>query len=563
MELPCVLSRFTRGVVSPQRAVSPQRTVSLRRAVSLLLPALLPASLFGQSLEPGDVSEPLLTRAEATGFRETTRYAGVMAFVRSVAEADPRIQLTTYGYTFEGRPLPLLVVGDVDDPSPEGVRRSGKTRVYVQGGIHAGEIAGKEALLILLRELSRGEHAHWSDSLVLLVAPLFNADGNERVNLRNRRRQHGPVGGMGQRYNALGLDLNRDQMKLDGPESRSLVRLYNQYDPHVSVDLHTTNGTRHGYHLTYAPPLSPNTPRAMDAFLREEWLPAMTRGVKDETGWDFYYYGGTYWRRGSGQEQGWYTFDHRPRFVSNYIGIRNRFGVLGEAYAYATFRDRIDASYWLVVELLEFAHTRASEIRSLTREADARSRSLVGDSLALRAVHERSSEPVTILMGEVEEDRNPFTGEIMLRRTDVQNPVEMYEYGTFQPTEWARVPSAYYVSAELAEVRERLQAHGIRIRELEEARSAEVEVFTVDSVRTAEREYQGRSPQEVWGSWQIREEALEPGTVVVPMDQPLARLAFTLLEPRSDDGFVAWAFLTDVLEAGHTYPVMKASPEAR
>lgn len=499
----------------------------------------------------------LMTRAETSEYRETTRYDQVMTIVREVAARHPRIHLTTFGYTFEGRPIPLVVVGDVDDPSPEAVRRSGKTRVYVQGGIHAGEIAGKEALLILLRDLLRGEHPLWADSMVLLVAPLFNPDGNERVELDNRRRQHGPLGGMGQRYNALGLDLNRDQMKLDAPESRALVRLYTLYDPHVSIDLHTTNGTHHGYHLTYAPPLSPNTPESLDDFLRERWLPEMTRDVKEETGWDFYYYGGTYWRRGGG-EQGWYTFDHRPRFVSNYIGLRNRFGVLGEVYAYAVFRERIEASYWFVVKLLDFAHAHASTIRSLVEEADGRSP--VGDTLALRAEHQRSEEPVTILMGEVEEERNPYSGDVILRRKDVQEPVEMYEFGTFRPTERERVPEAYYFSGELDEIRELLEAHGIRTESLSEGESLTLEAFQVDSVRTAEREYQGRAPQEVWGSYRTREVTLEAGTVVVPMDQPLARVAFTLLEPRSDDGFVAWAFLTETLKEGTEYPVFRTPP---
>ncbi len=139
-------------------------------------------------------SGELLTRAERTDYEETTRYDELMAFVSEVASRNPDIHLTTFGYTSEGRALPLLVVGDVDDASPEAVRASGKTRIYVQGGIHAGEICGKEALLVLLRELSEGMHSQWAESLVLLIAPLYNADGNEQINLRNRGRQHGPDG---------------------------------------------------------------------------------------------------------------------------------------------------------------------------------------------------------------------------------------------------------------------------------------------------------------------------------------------------------------------------------
>jgi hypothetical protein len=234
-----------------------ERALLRRNRCTVLFLAVLsalPGALLAQ------VPGPLLTRAERTDFRETSRYDEVVQFVADVVEGRPDMHLTTMGYTFEGRPIPLVVVGRIADGSPEAVRASGKTRVYLQGGIHAGEIAGKEALLILLRDLSQGRHSSWADSLVILVAPLYNADGNERVSVLNRPRQHGPVGGMGQRTNAQELDLNRDHLKLDAPESRSVAKMFVDYDPHVAVDLHTTNGTRHGYHLTYAPPSTPPPP---------------------------------------------------------------------------------------------------------------------------------------------------------------------------------------------------------------------------------------------------------------------------------------------------------------
>lgn len=530
-------------------------------APSRWLPALL--LLFLGLARPGvinaqtDRGADLLTRAERTGFRETTRYEEVMRFSREVSLDHPLIHLATMGYTTQGRPLPLLVVGEVDDASPQAVKASGKTRIYLQGGIHAGEISGKEALLILLRELSQGDHAFWTDSLVLLVAPLFNADGNEDVDLRNRRRQHGPVGGMGTRSNALGLDLNRDQMKLDAPESRSLVKLYTDYDPHLSVDLHTTNGTRHGYHLTYSPPLNPNTPAEVDELLRGRWLPEVTRRVKEKHGWDMYYYGDAYQPRGA-TEPGWYTFDPRGRYVSNYIGLRNRFGILGEAYSYATFHDRTLISRWFVEEILNFAHENASEIRRRTAQADGRS--LVGDSLSLRATFRRSSEPVTILMGEVVEERNPYTGGAMLRRTDIQAPEEMYEFGTFHPTEWERVPEAYYIPQELQDAQERVLAHGIQHVILETAVEVQVQEFVVDSLSTSPREYEGHQGQEVWGRYREGLRTLEAGTMKVHMAQPLARVAFGLLEPRSDDGLVAWGLLAGNLVEGGGYPIFRAFP---
>lgn len=490
--------------------------------------------------------DDLLTTAEATDFVETSSYEDVMAFVEALAEGSDAIHLTSFGYTNEGRRLPLLVLG-APDASAEAVLATGKTRVYLQGNIHAGEVCGKEALQILLREYARGEYPPWTDDLVLLVAPIYNADGNERVDLRNRPRQHGPLGGMGQRPNAQGLDLNRDHMKLDSPEARSLVAMMTAYDPHVGVDLHTTNGTRHAYHLTYSPPLHPNTPESINAFLRDEWLPTVTDRIKEKHGWDYYYYGNASPRR-----PGWYTFDHRPRFNNNYIGLRNRMAILSEAYAYDTFEDRVMATLWFVEEILEFAQEHAGRIRSIVETADA---SVVGAELATRATFEQSDSEVTILMGEVQEEWHPQTGEVILRRQDVSNPVSMYEYGTFAPTDVETVPAVYYVLPDAADAVVRLRAHGLETSSAPTG-AVRLEHFVMDSTTVSARPFQGHNERVVFGSWQATTVELPPGTVAVAVDQPLGRLAFTLLEPRSDDGFANWALLDEQIEAG-TYPVLR------
>ena len=490
--------------------------------------------------------DQLLTRAEATDFIETSSYEDVMAFAEALAAGSDEIHLTNFGYTNEGRRLPLLVLG-APDASPQAVLNTGKTRIYLQGNIHAGEVCGKEALQMLLRDYARGHYPSWADDLVLLIAPIYNADGNERVDLRNRPRQHGPLGGMGQRPNAQGLDLNRDHMKLDSPEARSLVKMMTAYDPHVGVDLHTTNGTRHAYRLTYSPPLHPNTPGSIDSFLRDEWLPTVTDRIKEKHGWDYYYYGNTSQRR-----PGWYTFDHRPRFNNNYIGLRNRMAILSEAYAYDTFEDRVMSTLWFVEEILDFAQENAESIQDLVREADA---SVVGMELAARATFESSPSEVEILMGEVAEERHPQTGEIILRRQEVSNPVLMHEFGTFSPTEVEVAPAVYYILPDAESAIERLRAHGVETG-MAPVGEVQIEQFIVDSTTTADRSFQGRNERVVFGSWRSLTRALPPGTVAVPVDQPLGRLAFTLLEPRSDDGFANWAILDGQIEAG-LYPVMR------
>ncbi len=496
------------------------------------------------------IPDDLLTRAERSGFQETTRHEEVVELAQRLAAQSPDVHYTTFGYTNEGRSLPLIVVG-APAATPEAVLGTGKTRVYLQGNIHGGEVEGKEALLMLLR--AHGSRSYpWGEDLVLLVAPIYNADGNERISLRNRPLQHGPVGGMGQRANAQGLDLNRDHTKLDSPEARSFAALMTAYDPHVTVDLHTTNGTRHAYHLTYSPPLHPNTSPAIDGLLRGRWLPAVAGAMRERHGWATYYYGNL----GPGGE-GWYTFDHRPRFNNNYVGLRNRIAILSEAYAYLTFEERVRATLHFVEAQLDFAAEHAAEIRRVVAAADAEP--LVGRRLATRADFRRSEEPVTILMGDVDEERHPGTGLPMLRRRDVATPSRMYEYGSFAATETEVVPPAYYVLPEAADVIERLQAHGVRTERLSTPAALTLEGFRIDSTAVAAAEFQGRRERTVWGAWVRSAETLPAGTVRVPMSQPLGRLAFTLLEARSDDGFVAWGFLDAAIEGGGL-PVRRLPP---
>lgn len=532
-----------------------RKRVSLAGLLLAIVASILaPGPAGAQSAGPlwGD----LRTRPERTGFRETSSYDDVMAFLETVVAASPNLHLTTLGYSVEGRALPVVVVGNVEDASPEAVLASGKLRMFVQGNIHAGEVCGKEAMQMLLRSLADGEHAEWLDSLVLLIAPIYNADGNERVRLTNRRYQHGPVAGMGQRANAQGLDLNRDNTKLESPEAHSLVSFWQRYDPHIIMDLHTTNGTHHAYRVTYAPPLHPGTDPGIVDLLRNELLPQVTRSLKAKYDWDYYYYGNLPWP-GMDVERGWYTFSHQPRFLTNYVGLRNRIGLLSEAYSYATFEERIMATLRFVEEVANYALGHASTIRGVLEQADAAS--VIGQELALRATFQRSGEPVEILMGEVAEERNPYSGEPMLRRLDVRRPELMPEFGTFRPTETVRAPAAYLVPGDLEAVLHKLDDHGIVWERLGEPGTFRVERFVIDSTSVAEREFQGHHLRTLYGFYETAEVTMPAGTAVVPLDQPLGRLAALLLEPRSDDGLSTWNFLDEAVEDSRYYPVMRTS----
>ena len=253
----------------------------IRSNVCLLATTLVMTSgPSAQSSRPSSLAT-LQTRAERTNFTETSRYDDVQSFLATVDAASDLVHVSTFGYTFEGRPLLLAVVGRVADARPATVLASSRLRVYLQANIHAGEVEGKEAVLALVRDIAVGQHADWLQSLVLLVNPNYNADGNERVTLTSRGFQHGPIGGQGTRPNAQGLNINRDDIKLETPEARSMVRLLNDFDPHVMIDLHTTNGSRHAYHLTYE---TPNNPAVEGGIVRQsrDWMAAVSQGRQEQ-----------------------------------------------------------------------------------------------------------------------------------------------------------------------------------------------------------------------------------------------------------------------------------------
>ena len=246
--------------------------------------------------------------------------------------------------------------------------------------IHAGEVEGKEAALILARRLAGGDLRRLLDRVTVLVAPIYNADGNERVSVDNRPAQFGPVGGVGMRETARGLDLNRDFVKLEAVESQGLASLLSTWDPHVVIDLHTTNGSYHGYHLTYASTLAVNADPRLVQTTRS--LLTSARQVLADRGWRSYSYGnfvaeGALDRELTRPESGapaWRTFDARPRFVTNGIGLRNRIAILSEAYSYLPFERRVRVTEAFAETVLALVARRAATVTALTSDDRSRDR---------------------------------------------------------------------------------------------------------------------------------------------------------------------------------------------
>ena len=504
-------------------------------------------------LRPGG----FLTPAEASDYERTAGYAETRQILDLLADGvDPRFHVRPFGTTVEGREMPLVVWG-TDSAEAEAIRRSGKTRVLVIGGIHAGEPAGKDAMLALLRDLVAGQHAAWADSLVLVVAPIYNADGAERIAYTNRPLQWGPLGGMGVRPNAQGLDLNRDFVKAASPEAQAMIALIRDLDPHVVLDLHTTDGTPMGYHLTYAPGLSPNTPAAIDADLWDRWLPSISDSLLAQDDYATYHYGnvpGAFGEEATAP-RGWYSFSAQPRFSTNYVGLRGRYAILSEAYSYAPFQERVDVSRRFVEEVLDRAWSEASLVRR--RAAHADEQSVVGREQAVRTVWAPLAVPVEVLLGRVDTLRHPVSGEPMLARRDIRIPETMPAFVRFEASESVVAPQSYVVLAGPAQaaIRDLLDLHGVRYT-TEPVPEAGRQRFVIDSLAVSGRPFQNVAMQEVFGTWRAAPAGRADGALVVPVAQPLGRLAVALLEPRSEDGVVAWAVVPpQALAEGGSVPI--------
>jgi zinc carboxypeptidase len=556
----------------------------MRPGFASLSLALLLAS--APTIMPRSQDDQLKSRAEQTNYEETSRYEDVARFIDELQKRTDKLRVESFGKTEEGRELPLMIFADPPIARPQEARASGKPVIFIQANIHAGEVEGKEATLHLARRIAIGDLRSLLNSLVILIAPIYNADGNEKISLNNRTAQNGPIGGVGTRENAKGFDLNRDYMKLETPEANALVALFNRWDPHLTVDLHTTNGSYHSYHLTYAPTLNPNADARLIAFERNKMLPAITRSMLKAHKFRIYYYGNfatkermnrelnSFEVERSGSEARpadkpetkiWRTFDHRPRFGNNYCGLRNRLTILSEAYSYLDFKGRVAVTEAFVEEIFKYSALHADEITALIKRVDDDMIRGRGGRQGVEFELKPLEKPASILVGEVEKLKNPRSGKMMTAMIENKlTPTPMPDFGLFAATKSLALPRAYIFRNEdgMKSVLAKLLAHGVAVEELTEALTVEVESFIIDDVKKAARAFQGHAEVKLKGRTQKETVQFPSGSILVRTSQPSASLIFYLLEAESDDGFVNWNFLDSYLEKGKTYPIYRTTGEA-
>lgn len=545
------------------KAVAHSSALVLRLAVGML--GVLPFSF----LRPPSLSAQQ-TRAERSNYRETSTYADVIAFLDSLERVAPGAWVRgELGRTTQGKPLPYLLVSRPLLRTPAEARASGKPIVYVQGNIHGGEVEGKESLQAILRDLIRDRRANVLDSIVLIAVPIYNADGNDAFGPQQRMRgsQNGPEQ-VGNRPNGQQLDLNRDYIKAEAPETQASLQMFARWDPHVFVDLHTTNGSYHGYALTYSPSLHP---AAMDpvlapagAWTRDTLLPAVRAraGAKGVETFDYGNFIGEFAGRDdptSLRKGGWETYEHKPRFGSNYYGLRNRVSVLSEAYSHDPFQRRVEATTVFVRELLSYV----AEQRATVLARTAASATAVRPEVAIRAEMTKSPFRAAILVEALEASGDSLRHEAGLRpgfrRTHRFTPVEMPVYDRFDATRRRALPAGWVLVNPDSALVTRLGLHGLEITEYGGTAPVQVdgERFVVDSIARAARPFQGHQEVQLEGHWEPTGIVLGAGVYVIRADQPLALLAAVLLEPESDDGLTTWNFFDPALAVGSPHPVRR------
>ncbi|HRP07487.1 MAG TPA: M14 family metallopeptidase [Gemmatimonadales bacterium] len=494
------------------------------------------------------------TVAERTGAANTSTHADVIAFIDSLEARGARLHVGVLGTSPQGREIQWLVASRPLVTTPGEARRSGKPVFYIQANIHGGEVEGKEAMQRLLRDLTIGDLQPLLDSVIILAVPVYNTDGNDNLGpaARHRPGQNGPDP-VGLRPNGQGFDLNRDYIKQEAPETRASLALIAEWDPDVFMDLHTSNGSYHGYALTWSPGLSPiRTP--VNSWVQDTALPAIGKRIMARHGFRTFPYGNF-----ANQDPdsignlGWLTYESVPRFGTNLMGI-SRVSLLSEAYSNDPFARRIDVTWAFVLESIRWFN----EQHAAMQDRIERTIALRPDSVPVRSTFAPPRRDTVIF--EVTSSAGQGSGGYARRqrsgefRTQVMPVVDR-----FVPTRKEVRPAAYLLDAQWSEVVERMVRQGIAVERIDVPWTGQSSRFRIDSIAVL-RPFEGHRAVRVDGNWEVpAADSLPAGGYLISTDQRLGTLAAFLLEPASEDGYTNWNFFDRALRTRGFHPVRKVA----
>jgi len=540
------------------------------RALSLLAACLVLTNVNTHAQTPSPPVPPeWQTHAEKTDYRETPNYDETMAYARRLAAASPWLRMSEFGRSGEGRALQLLVASKDGAFTPQAAKRAGRPVVLIQACIHAGETDGKDAGLALLRDIAVTKaRAQLLERATVLFIPIYNADGHERRSPYNRINQNGPAE-MGWRANATNLNLNRDYMKADAPETRAWLRLWNDWQPDLFIDCHVTDGADFRYNVTYQFERHENVLPSVRAWSAEAFsrriIPAAER---DGNLFSIYLvFRDNRDPAGKGVE----GFIATPRFATGYVPVvRNRPALLIETHMLKEHRPRVRGTYDILVAALEEVNRDPEALLRAVKQADEQT---VNEGrtydparrVPLSVSFTDKSTPMLLKGWAFKTELSDISGAVRVV-WDTSRPQDQTVpfYDEADPAVSVAPPLYYVIPPQWKEVIEILSAHGVQMRRLASAERLEVETYRFSDVKFGANSFEGH----VMASFKTAPLKLTrrfpAGSAVVPLSQRAARVALQLLEPAAPDSLAAWGFFHSVLEQkefGEDYVLEKLARE--
>lgn len=490
------------------------------------------------------------TTAERTDFRQTSTYNETLDYCKRLAASSSRVRLTSFGTSPEGREMPLLILSREGVSTPEEAHRTGRPIVLIQNGIHAGEIDGKEASLMLAREIVITRSLErLLDHAVVLIIPIYNVDGHEASSPYNRINQNGPEQ-MGARTTARNLNLNRDYMKADAAETRAFLRLFNAWQPHLFIDTHVTDGADFQYDVLFTVESQGYVAPEVGRYISEVFYPRVKAGVEKAGHITEQYFN---LRDPKDPSQGMVITPFTPRFSNGFGALRHRPTMLVETHMLKDFKTRVKATYDLLVETLLEVNR---DPNALKRAVEAAERATIETG---RSFDEKRRTPLrftlkeqarkTIYRGNAYKlELSEVSGDMRVVYSKTPQDMEVIVWDEVKPEVEVAQPLAYAIPPAWTEVIERLEAHGLRLERLKEPITAEFESYVFTEPKWYQTPYEGRQPLRFKSSRVTERRTLPAGTVIVRLDQPAAKIAIHLLEPDSPDSLVAWGFFNTIFE---------------
>jgi hypothetical protein len=517
----------------------------------LLRTLLLATSLSAAMHANAQTAAPdLTTVSERSGFLKTGRYDEVIALCAAFQQHYPdAVRCFDFGTTPEGRPMKAMAVSTSGTLQPQAAREAGLPVLLVQGGIHAGEIDGKDAGFLLLRELLEGKVGKsLLDKQVLLFVPVFNVDGHERFAAWNRPNQRGPDE-MGWRTTAQNLNLNRDYVKADAPEMQAMLRLVNEWDPMAMMDLHVTDGAKFQHDVS----IMVEPTEGGDETLRKAgkaWRDGVIARLAKQGSLPLPFYPS--FVENDNPASG---FEHgvaQPRFSQSYFSQRNRLGMLVETHSWKDYPTRVRVTRNTVLAAAELIAAQGREWLRQERAADERAAKLGGQPVALD--YKATAKARTIAFQGYEYTRTPseISGALMTRYDETRPQVwNLPLRDEIVPNHVVEAPRAGYLipAAHAGWVAEKLEQHGIEFRRLDQPLSeAELAVFRAEKTSFSTQSFEGHQTLTLTGAWKPERRHLAAGALFVPIAQAKARLVMSLLEPQAPDALVAWGEFNTAFE---------------